>query len=95
MPTSEAIRKDLLVPEQINQAIPPLRECARICVEKYLSQLDGQKISNLYGLVLSEIEQPLFKAVLDFTSGNQSVASELLGISRGTLRKKLELYDLL
>jgi DNA-binding protein Fis len=32
--------------------------------------------------------------VMDYTDGNQSLASEILGISRATLRKKLKQYRL-
>ena len=37
-------------------------------------------------LVLGEVERPLFKAVMDYTDGNQSQAAGILGINRGTLR---------
>jgi Fis family transcriptional regulator len=45
--------------------------------------------------VLGQIEPPLFEAVLDYTSGNQSRAAEILGLNRATLRKKLKQYELL
>lgn len=71
----------------------------RLCVEKtlknYFAQLDGQNTTGLYELVLSEVEAPLFAAVMEHVKGNQSKASELLGLNRGTLRKKLKQYDLL
>jgi Fis family transcriptional regulator len=44
--------------------------------------------------VMSEVERPLFSAVLNYTNGNQSEAAEILGINRGTLRKKLKAYNL-
>ncbi|MCL4721111.1 MAG: Fis family transcriptional regulator, partial [Gammaproteobacteria bacterium] len=50
---------------------------------------------DLYELVLGEVEAPLFKTVLTYTGGNQSVAAEILGINRATLRKKLRHYQLL
>jgi Fis family transcriptional regulator, factor for inversion stimulation protein len=49
----------------------------------------------LYDLVLGEVERPLFKAVMDYTNGNQCQAAGILGINRGTLRKKLKTYSLL
>jgi Fis family transcriptional regulator, factor for inversion stimulation protein len=36
----------------------------------------------------------LFRAVLTYTNGNQNEAAEILGINRGTLRKKLKDYKL-
>ena len=50
--------------------------------------------NNLYELALRQVEQPLFEAILEHTKGNQSRAAELLGLNRGTLRKKLRSYNL-
>ena len=46
-------------------------------------------------ITIQEVEAPLFKAVMNYTKGNQSKAAEMLGINRGTLRKKLRIYGLL
>jgi Fis family transcriptional regulator len=45
-------------------------------------------------MVLSEMENPLLKVVLQYARGNQSKAAEILGINRSTLRKKLAKYGL-
>jgi len=45
-------------------------------------------------MLLAEVEAPLFKTTLEHTNGNQSQAAEILGINRGTLRKKLKTYGL-
>jgi len=63
-------------------------------LEGYFQKLNGHRPGDLYQLVLSQVEQPLFEAVLDYTNGNQSEAAEILGINRGTLRKKLRTYNL-
>jgi Fis family transcriptional regulator len=60
----------------------------------YFTQLNGHKPGDLYDLVLGEVERPLFTAVLRYTNGNQSEAADILGINRGTLRKKLKSYKL-
>jgi Fis family transcriptional regulator, factor for inversion stimulation protein len=72
----------------------PLRACVAQALENYFSQLEGNTPSNLYELVLAEVESPLLEVVLRQTRGNQTKAAKLLGISRGTLRKKLKQYDL-
>ena len=72
-----------------------LRHCVERAMEEYFSHLDGQTCSDLYQLVLQEVEDPLLTAVMKYTRNNQSKASEMLGLNRGTLRKKLKLYDLL
>ena len=46
-------------------------------------------------MVLSEIEAPLLEEVMKYTRNNQTRASQMLGLNRGTLRKKLKQYDLL
>ena len=63
-------------------------------LDGYFSKLNGHRPGDLYQLVLGEVERPLFRAVLEFTNGNQSEAAEILGINRGTLRKKLRTYNL-
>ena len=72
-----------------------LRHCVERAMEEYFSHLDGQTCTDLYQLVLQEVEDPLLTAVMKYTRNNQSKASEMLGLNRGTLRKKLKLYDLL
>ncbi len=73
----------------------PLHDSVRQALESYFIQLKGQVPSNLYELVLAEVEIPLLEAVMDYTKGNQSRAAMLLGLSRGTLRKKLKIYGML
>lgn len=72
----------------------PLRDIAKQSVNNYLSQLDGQDVEDLYEMVLSEIEAPLLEEVMTYTRGNQTRAAILLGINRGTLRKKLKKYGM-
>ena len=72
----------------------PLSTLTGEALDGYFNKLNGHKPGDLYQLVLGEVERPLFKAVLDYTNGNQSEAAEILGINRGTLRKKLRTYNL-
>jgi len=73
----------------------PLREHTQEALEQYFSTLNGDRPGDLYEFVLGEVEKPLFEAVMDFTQGNQSQAAEILGINRGTLRKKLKSYSII
>ena len=68
----------------------PLRASVNTCLKLYLNKLGNNKPSNLYRMVLDETEYALLKTVLDYAGGNQSKAAEYLGISRGTLRKKMK-----
>jgi Fis family transcriptional regulator len=72
----------------------PLRNHAEQALNSYFTSLNGHRPAQLYELVLREVEEPLFKAVLDYASGNQSAAADILGINRGTLRKKLRQFGL-
>jgi Fis family transcriptional regulator len=72
----------------------PLSTLTGEALEGYFLKLNGHKPGDLYQLVLGEVEKPLFTAVLEYTNGNQSEAAEILGINRGTLRKKLKTYNL-
>jgi Fis family transcriptional regulator len=67
----------------------PLRMHAERALCDYFANLEGARPAHLYDLVIREIEQPLFKVVLDYVDGNQSRAAGILGINRATLRKKL------
>ena len=73
----------------------PLGALADEALRGYLKSLNGHKPAELYQLVVGEVEKPLFRIVMDYTAGNQSEAAEILGINRGTLRKKLKHYKLL
>ncbi len=73
----------------------PLRKHTEEALNRYFTSLNGDQPRQLYDLVLGEVEEPLFKAVMDYTRGNQSQAAGILGINRGTLRKKLKIYSLL
>ncbi len=76
------------------RAEAPLRQCVRAAVDKYFDALEGHECQGLFDLVMGEVEAPMLEAVLDYTDGNQSKAAQLLGINRGTLRKKLKQYNL-
>ena len=68
----------------------PLRNHAERALSDYFDSLNGHRPAHLYDLVLREVEEPLFRVVLDYAQGNQSRAAGILGINRGTLRKKLK-----
>mgnify|MGYP002738237400 CR=1 FL=1 len=72
----------------------PLREAVKEAIDEISKKLDGKYPSNLYRLVINEVERPLFEKVLDYTDGNQSKASEILGITRSTLKKRLDYFDI-
>jgi Fis family transcriptional regulator, factor for inversion stimulation protein len=72
----------------------PLREHVAETLRIYFHNLGGQAPTNLYDLVQREVESPLLEIVMRFTRGNQTRAAAILGLNRGTLRKKLRQYGL-
>lgn len=82
-------------PALTNARNRPLRHVTEDTLKRYFKDLNGHTPGDLYGLVLGEVEAPLFKTVMDHTQGNQSRAAEILGMNRATLRKKLKTYSLL
>lgn len=72
----------------------PLRSLTEQALDSYFASLNGHAPGHLYDLVMREVEEPLFRAVLDYSEGNQSRAADILGINRGTLRKKLKNYGI-
>ena len=73
----------------------PLSEITDKAIKRYLKSLNGHDPANLYQLVIGEVERPLLKNAVEYAGGNKSQAAKILGIHRGTLRKKLKFYDLL
>lgn len=64
-------------------------------MQQYLDDLNGEKPSNLHAFFLQEVEKPFLQVVMRHVDHNQSLAAEILGINRNTLRKKLLQYKLL
>lgn len=86
-----------IVPElnaQSQAVNKPLRDSVKRALKNYLIQLDGQDVNDLYELVLAEVEQPMLDMIMQHTRGNQTRAALMLGINRGTLRKKLKQYGM-
>ena len=72
-----------------------LRDSVEISMNNYFAHLDGQDATDIYQMVISEVEAPLLETVMTYVKGNQTRAATLLGLNRGTLRKKLMQYGLL
>lgn len=80
---------------QVQQQAYPFSQQIKDLFNKYIAALNGEAPKELYELFLGEFEKPFLEAVLAYTRHNQSKSAILLGISRGTLRKKLKTYGLL
>jgi len=72
-----------------------LTDCVRRSLNRYFRDLDGEAPHAIYDMVLASVERPMLEVVMKHAAGNQTVAAEMLGINRNTLRKKLTEHHLL
>jgi Fis family transcriptional regulator len=72
----------------------PLRRNVQHAIRRYLEDMGNSQTESLYQTLLAQVEPPLIEEVLRFTHGNQSQTARILGITRNTLRAKLNRYDI-
>jgi len=72
----------------------PLRQNVQHAIRRYLEDMGHCQTDSLYQTLLAEVEPPLIEEVLRYTHGNQSQTARILGITRNTLRSKLDRYDI-
>jgi Fis family transcriptional regulator, factor for inversion stimulation protein len=72
-----------------------IQDVVRKSLEKYFKDLGEQQPTNVYEMVVFTVEKPILEVVMDRAGGNQSLAAEMLGINRNTLRKKLQQHGML
>ena len=82
-------------PEPFSQQESTLRSEVEKALRRYFQHIEDEPVTDLYQMVMSEVEAPLLEAVMDYTGQNQNKASIMLGLNRGTLRTKLKHYGLL
>jgi len=63
-------------------------------LKNHLSKMKAMKNGNLHKMVIGLVDKSLVELVLQETSGNQTQASQILGITRNTLRKKVQEYKI-
>jgi len=86
------------VPERIesfSQEERTLRSEVEKALHRYFQHVDDEPVTDLHQMVMSEVEGPLLETIMQRTGNNQSKASIMLGLNRGTLRTKLKHYGLL
>jgi Fis family transcriptional regulator len=74
---------------------PSLDEAVFSSLENYFRDLEGTRPSCIYEMVIQAVERPMLEVVMRQAQGNQLRASEMLGINRNTLRKKLQHHGML
>jgi len=86
--TNRAISKpnepiDETIQEQVGRELPEL-----------VQRLLNEKSTNVYSEAMEYMERYVLFSVLQATDGNQSQAAEILGITRGTLRDRINTFGI-
>jgi Fis family transcriptional regulator len=71
-----------------------LRQNVQVAIRRYLEDMGQSQPECLYRTLMAEVEPPLIEEVLRYTQGNQSRTAKILGMTRNTLRAKLNRYDI-
>jgi len=72
-----------------------ISDCVKRTLNRYFRDLDGQTPHAIYDMVLAAVERPMLEVIMKQAGGNQTVAAQMLGINRNTLRKKLNEHNLI
>lgn len=72
-----------------------LKQIVKDTLRNYFSNIGSEQPIDFYNILLEEIERPLLDVLINHTHYNQVKMAQILGISRGTLRKKLKQYGML
>ena len=67
-----------------------LSDAVKRSLERYFKDMDGEKPTSIYEMVLKNVEKPMIEMVLGQAKGNQTLAAQMLGINRTTLRTKMQ-----
>jgi len=73
----------------MKQQTSEIADCVRKSLDRYFTDLDGARPRAIYDMVIRNVEKPMLEAVLNQAEGNQTIAAQMLGINRNTLRKKM------
>lgn len=72
-----------------------ISECVKANLDKFFEDLEGEHAKSVYDMVLTAVERPMLEVVMAKANSNQTIASQMLGINRNTLRKKLQQHGMI
>lgn len=74
---------------------PTIRDAINHSIEQYYaSAAPDETITNLYSLFVGEAEAAVIANIMQRCQHNQSEAAKILGITRNTLKRKLDHYHI-
>ncbi len=85
----------IALPDNLDLDSITLRQAVRDTLRNYFTNIGGEKPVDFYSILLEEIERPMLEVLINHTHYNQVKMAHILGLSRGTLRKKLKQYGML
>jgi len=74
--------------------IPDFDKLIEKKLEEFVKKIRHGGGENVYELLMEEVEKPLITVVLKEVEGNQVQASQVLGMHRNTLRKKMKALNI-
>lgn len=89
-----AKRKKAAAPASQAAGRPNVKHAIDEILDDYFTNLNGQKPRNIHKVILGHVEHRLLENTMRRVESNQSKAAEMLGLSRSTLRTKLEQYKI-
>ena len=72
-----------------------LSEIVSQAVDKHLAASHDELSDSMHTSIVKLVELPMLQKVLSLTNHNQVQAAKMIGISRGTLRKKVKENNLI
>jgi len=75
-------------------AIHCLETCVRKRLDSYFADLGDAAPRDVLDMVVRCVENIVVQVALEKTQGNQTKAADMLGVTRGTLRKKMQASQL-
>ena len=64
-------------------------------LDEYVRKLEGEPARNVYSMVIGHVERALLASMMARAEQNQTLAADMLGMNRNTLRAKLAKHKLL
>ena len=71
-----------------------LGDAVRRSLERYFKDMDGERPTAIYNMVLRNVEKPMIEVVLGRAEGNQSRAAAMLGINASTFNSRMRALGL-
>lgn len=67
-----------------------LETCVRERLDSYFADLGDAEPHDMLAMVVSRVETIVVQVALEKSQGNQTKAAQMLGVTRSTLRKKMQ-----